>query len=446
MDVAAGFALFVHSINFLVPLYLLISDKAPWKKHTAWFFSLFVFWLLTWANPCYHIFNGTVSFHNATVLDVFPNVIWIYFWSIGVFNGIYWFYASADFRLNQPLLKMSMLPIFQKLQETSWVGKLWLIIPPYLCLLAQWTDMQATGVNMLDLYNPWFTDSNYTVWLYQPINPYFQALGDSLMVWVIAAFVFRTPWWHRVLIVYLAFTLFFLEAWRYRTILTALGILVHYAWNFKSKEVWKPVLLCLVFGYITLFATNNRWHIAHRNFEEITLNPIGIGIEEALVKQTNNFVTDAALYKYVADSTGLHDLGQSTFGYSLYRFVPKSLFNNNDKGEPPIIKAQKQSIGKTGEVTEIGAHTNIMEYWFGFGNWGSVILMLFLAITLAHLNFDLSNRKNRVSMIAVLIMVFQIITRGFTPQHIELLLFLCIPLSGIWLLISDKNSAIKSVD
>jgi len=444
MNVAACIPLLVHSINFIVPLYLLMSGRAPWKKHTAWFFSLLIFGLLTWVNPCYHLFAGTTQFYGASIANALPNVLWLYFFAIGVFNGIYWFYAEAHLKINNPLLRLQHIPLIKELQAKSWVGKLWLIVPPYLCLFAQWTDMQGTGVNMVDLYNPFFTDSSYTVWLYKPINPLFQALGDSLMLWVIAAFVFRTPWWHKILITYLAFTLFFLEAWRYRTILTALGILLHYAWNFKESQSWKPILLFLVFGYITLFATNNRWHIAHRNFEEITFNPIGIGVQEALVKQTNNFVTDAALYKYVADSSGTHDFGKSSIAFSVFRFVPKSFFQNNEKGEPPIITAHKLSLGKTGEVTEIGAHTNIMEYWFGFGFIGTLIIMVFWAVLLAHLNFDLSDLRNRMSVLTTIILVFQIITRGYTPQHLELLIFLSIPLSGIWLLFGKKDTLIKN--
>lgn len=444
MNVAACFPLLVHSINFILPLYLLLSGRAPWKKHTAWFFSLLVFWLLTWANPCYHILAGTSQFYGATVSETFSEVLWLYFWAIGIFNGVYWFYAQADLKIVNPILRLRKLSWVKNIQPMGWVGKLWLIVPPYICLLAQWADMQGTGVNMLDLYNPLFTDGNYTVWLYKPINPFFQALGDSLMLWVIAAFVFRTPWWHKVLITYLAFTLFFLEAWRYRTILTALGILLHYAWNFKGNNNWKPVLLFFVFGYITLFSTNNRWQIAHRNFNEITFNPIGIGVQEALVKQTNNFVTDAALYKYVTDSTGKHDFGKSTIAFSVFRFVPKSFFENNDKGEPPIITAHKRSLRKTGEVTEIGAHTNIMEYWFGFGFFGTLVIMVFWALLLAHLNFNLSDLRNRISVLTVIILIFQIITRGYTPQHLELLIFLSIPLSGIWLLFGEKDTLIKS--
>jgi len=446
MIVAALLPLLLHSLNFVLPLRLMLLGKAKWKAHTPWFFSLGVFFMLTWANPCYHILAGTKKFYGANTAIWMPSVMWIYFWVIGVYNLVYWFFAQANLRFQPfviPAKWVGINKLVASIRSNPLFLKAWLIIPPYLCLLAQWHDMEQTGVSMLDLYNPFFTDTAYTVWLYEPINPWFQSLGDCLMLWVVAAFVFKTPIWHRVLIVYLAYTLFFLEAWRYRTILTTLGILINYLWTLPNKQLSRGVLLTLLFGYLVLFSTNNRWQIAHREFADITFNPIGIGVQNALVNQTNNCQPDAALLGYLKEGKTEHDWGKSSFLYSIYRFVPAKFFKGGDKGTPPLIHDHKRSINKTGEVTEIGAHTNIMEYWYGFGTLGAIVIMAFWAGVLAKVHLNVNNLQSRLLVISILMLIFQVITRGYSPQHLELAFFLSLPLSGIWLL--NPRSELKSI-
>src|SRR5919202_1667731 len=136
------------------------------------------------------------------------------------------------------------------------------------------SDITVSGINVLDILFGQSTDSLMSS---QSITNtyYFRAFADSIITTlVLYAYLDGKPL--RVLgLLIPAFILFALLGFRYRIILTLLGLVIVYLTNKNIRlTTGRWVAISLTFLYIVFTITYNRWFVITGAYDRITVNPL----------------------------------------------------------------------------------------------------------------------------------------------------------------------------
>lgn len=313
----------------------------------------------------------------------------------------------------------------------SWRKRI-IMVAPVLCLVGMVYDLvNSTGFRLQDVLLPFLADyvpdsTKLNTFPYMPKNPYLEGLGDTLMVFLVWIAIDKTlPNWYRWTIGLYSLVLYTELGWRYRIIVIVLALLLHgltpylqRKWQARTWATWLGVAGLAM--YAVVFLTMNRWALGHRMYDQIVFAPWKMPVEQFLL-ETDNGRVDAVLYQHMVKKSIAHDGGATSILGAAYRFVPKSFFPNGQKPLPPVLDTHMQAMDRF-DLFGCGAISQPMEFWYGFGNW-SVVLMVLFGMLLAQLKTPGLSVNYRVVYFLIGGILMQVISRGYMPQHIELLVF-----------------------
>ena len=307
------------------------------------------------------------------------------------------------------------------------------------------TDLIISGVNPLALL---MGTSEEELFGSESITKsfYFRNCADCLVTTIILYAYLKGKPWKLALLIVPAFILFAIMGFRYRMIITIMGLIIVYitdsSTNFKIKK-WSIISISIF--YFIFFITYNRWSFISGQFGDLSYNPASFDYE-MFFEQTHQSLNDYNLIRYYEENSELkHDLGLTMFGYIFIKALPRAFFKNGEKPyPPPALVIVNDSLEfppkwpKTGETT--------MHYggFYGAFGWFGAIIMPFLMGFLIHY-FSSKNPSTTptgfLKQIVLSLALFMLISRGYLPQFIDNFVYLSIP---IWLLgKSLKKASIK---
>ncbi|MFD2573460.1 hypothetical protein ACFSUS_22665 [Spirosoma soli] len=296
-------------------------------------------------------------------------------------------------------------------------------------------DIAVSGINVLDILLGASVESLMSS--QSVTNTYYlRAFADSIItVLVLYAYLDGKRLTLGLLLVP-AFILFALLGFRYRIILTLLGLLIVYLTRDGLKiNVWRWAAMGIAFLYVLFTITYNRWFFITGAYDRLTVNPADYDYSMFL-DQTRGSLADFNLLRYYDENPETaHDYGVSMFGYVLIRVIPKQLFDGGEKPYPsPYIDVLDRSLELPRHWVRIGeANLHYGAFYAGFGWLGFISLPFAMGLWI---NYFVRHNPSATPLglmkqIALSLALFQLITRGYFPQFIDHLVYLFIP---IWLL------------
>ncbi|SEP54773.1 O-antigen polymerase [Flavobacterium urocaniciphilum] len=233
----------------------------------------------------------------------------------------------------------------------------------------------------------------------------------------------------------ITFFYFLFLGFRYRVILLFIAFfyLLLIQNRIKFSTIIKSTVFIFLFAYIINFISVNRQVFKEQNFDEVVLSqdsPNDMSGYDYFLHQTDNYSTDFNVLKYMNKYKVDHDYGSSMFLHILIRITPASLYLHNKKPEIPQQEIIKNCFNSIGGQESGAAVTNIFAYYIAFGISGVVFFMSVLAFILSYFSkkLNLEFTRNRIIIVFIAMVLFQIITRGFFPQEFTLIVYLYITL------------------
>lgn len=288
----------------------------------------------------------------------------------------------------------------------------------------------AGGIN----YSALTQDLDQSLMGFDGASNYFQNLVDSLIILILLGIYFRQKFIIIIFQLMLAFTLFLLLGFRYRIILTLIGIAVIYVLTNASAlklNVRKVLLLCS-FLYFLMFITVNRYQFTNGNFTDLYFNPSKLNYE-LFFEQTRGFIADSIIinhYSEIESNVG-HDYGLTMFFYPFLTATPRLILPNKDEFYPPPQVELQKKIYHSPEAIKSGeALLNLGYLVISFGIWGAIIGNFIFGILIKKMEKSYRHRNVYTFFIyfSFLLASFQWITRGYFPQAITHMMFFILPI------------------
>lgn len=394
-------------------------------RHIAFCFSLFVYFVYTVYTPVSNYFGGYHSLYGIDYVNYFSESIAVDI--VGIFALSLGYWSSVHLRPTRPF---QALQIRYDLRHPIIILSVLLLI----CFIALIINLVRASFDFSTLFD--FHNQSNTPLLFGLSSPhpefnYIEALSDTLVALLILLFNYKMPrriWW---ILAFICGFYFLLAGWRYRFILLAVGCLAHYWYNLRwfPRDYWRVTLLALsvVLGIAVL--TLNRMAIASRQGEETTLDLTRFD-NRLFAEQTINAQVFMLMLRYRDEHNIQADYGQSMFKQTAYRAMPTYMFTDSIKPYPPLLKWQSEAQGTSakGEI-RTGAITNLEEYYLSFGWVGLFLLASMLGFLLGRLvHFPPTDDFYVGIKLLLTAFMFQLITRGYFPQQVELFVYLMFPI------------------
>jgi hypothetical protein len=406
------------------------------SRHVAFVLLILVCIVFIGIAPFAHYSLGIVDFHGIDIAGWQMPVLWLYTLAVfsmnlGYWGKYFWQKPSTIQELKLPEAWVKFVP--------SFISQYASIILCFGSLGGILIDMYASlGVMPWQFLNPFDTFNTY---LYLPKFGGLRSLANILIVTLLIEFTnFRSKGYVRyVLIVVTVYSLFVL-GFRYYIFLVVLALTLHWlASNANTKGMWLKIIAGgAIIIYMALFLTLNRWNLGHKDFAAVDFNPFHSSTEQVLI-EVSNCQTDACLMKYMVQNDVPHDWGQSSVGYSVVRFLPAQIFLNQKKPFPPVFNDMMAAVKKK-KLFGFGALTLPMEYWYGFGTVGMALFMALLGVILASIPIPASYKSfySWVYCLGITVL-YQWVSRGYTPQQVELLSYWAVGFLFLLICYQAKN-------
>ena len=233
----------------------------------------------------------------------------------------------------------------------------------------------------------------------------------------------------------LSIFLFSANFFRYRILLTLIGIGTIYL--IRNPKIIKNLGTYSLFAfsgiYLIFFFTINRKTFGDGNFSKANYNILSSNadLQNLVLSEGNNVQADFNVLQYYRDNPKYpHDYGKTMFIFPFIRALPSFFFKDGVKPFPPSLQAIVDAYGGDYTAKHSGkAVTNIVELFIAFGLPGIIILMFAFGLILKALQNQWvnDNSYNALFQIAILISLFQYITRGYFPQYITHIAYLIMP-------------------
>jgi hypothetical protein len=406
----------LHSSNFLLAV-LIIYYLGGIQRNLLYAFAMFVYFVFTLYTPTVNYWTGNTVLYGTDFSDYHTQGMLIY--TVGVFAFSISYYLIARRK------KYISFSFIQQLPDYSWR---WLDVFFYGCWIIIFLNVQLGGRNfiqMFDLTNP---DWRLGVWGFEGAIPYLADIPDTLTAVLIMAIATSTKRTKLLCWIVPTFVMFLLFGWRYRIIFVLLAFIFNYLLTQQnSRSTWaKLVAMLLVAGLVVNFITLNRWAVAKREFDKVRWD-LTLFTNDLLLNETNNSQTFFSTIKYIQEKNIPPDYGETMFLFTLYRAIPARFFENNKKPEPPNLAIMHQAFDPEIKGEGNPAICNIAEYYLSFRWLGVIVGMSILGILLALLSPDVQNLNYKAVYLTICAFLFQVITRGYFPQNVELLAYLSLP-------------------
>jgi len=428
---------YVGVLSLLFSLILFIGlrlgvKRGGWNRHVPYMFTLCIYILYLLITPLFFYLNARRTINGTDISEYygkafFYNVVGVLFFIIGYWVKGFgekgkWNYASKRI-LTDPHRTITI--VF------------------YVTYCIVLVNLAVGGINVGDV----FLGNEQLGQGAKGASYYFQNFSDSLITILIIAYLMGIP--RRKLILWLlaSFFLFSLLGFRYRIILTLIGLLFVYLYRNRLTVgiVVGTLLLTLSFLYIVLFSTLNRNALILRNYGALKYDPLKFKYVN-FFEQTRGALADMAVYKLYENpnKNAVHDYGATMFGYVFIRMIPRAIMPDKDKFYPPpqiemTTMAYDAYWGRfTGEaILSMGAFYiagGLIALILGNFIWGLFLRSFADSIRMR-------DPLSLIAYIAIALATFQWITRGYFPQTVDHACYLAIP---IWILrIASKKVVAK---
>jgi hypothetical protein len=294
-------------------------------------------------------------------------------------------------------------------------------------------NMAAGGINIRNL----FLGDEIAGLGVRGFSYFFQNFADTLITLIILAYLYKLPYNKFIPLLISAIFIFSLLGFRYRIMLTLFGIgLIFLLRNKITISIARNLIfISILFFYMILFSTANRFELIQKNYNELLYNPLKYD-SELIFYQTRSGVADIAIYKLFNNSyqKAEHDYGITMFGYVFIRMIPRSIYQDKDRFYPPpqlktTIQAYDAYWAKfSGEST-----THYGAFYIAYGWFGIILLHFIWGILLAKFTYGvrMQDPLSIAGYIVLTVVSFQWISRGYFPQIIDNFIYMMIP---IWVL------------
>ncbi|GAB3252250.1 hypothetical protein GCM10027347_11200 [Larkinella harenae] len=264
---------------------------------------------------------------------------------------------------------------------------------------------------------------------------YFRNCADCIVTTIIVFAFLKGKPWKLALLLIPAFVLFAVMGFRYRMIITLLGIVIgsiaSSSSDFNARK-WLVIGCSLL--YFVFFITYNRWNFIAGRFSDLSYNPAEFDYE-MFFDQTHQSLNDYNLIRYYEANPELGpDYGLTMFGYVFIKAIPKFFFKNGEKPyPPPALAIVNDSLEFPPEWPKTGETTMHYGGFYGAFGWFGAVFMPFLLGFVIHL-FSSRNPSTQpvglLNQIVLSLALFMFISRGYFPQFLDNFVYLSIP---IWL-------------
>lgn len=194
------------------------------------------------------------------------------------------------------------------------------------------------------------------------------------------------------------------------------------------------LLACLGLAWITL----NRIRVSQRLFKQVDNDLTHFDLR-LLANETNNSQTFRVLLGYYHSRGSQADGQQGTLTYVLVRALPARVFREGKKPIAPLLQHIRAAYDTTPEGSELHpAVSNLEEYYLGYGMAGVLLGMALMALLCRWMG-----SWGTVGMPLGTLFLFQLISRGYLPQQVDLAVFLALPVGLLWLWqrLADRRSS-----
>ncbi|SDL60505.1 hypothetical protein SAMN05421823_10728 [Catalinimonas alkaloidigena] len=417
-----------HLVNFGVSVWV-VHEKGGLRANLPYSLVLGLYFVFTFYTPVVNVWAGNLTLYGHAFGAYVESGLLLY--SMGV----------AAFSLGYLLLPAPARRPLKSRWSAAWVQQklpmLWGIFAGVI-----FVNLLILGV----LSNRW----SLTLLFYAGgYSPYLEACTDSLITLFTLALVCRVRLRWLVVAGVLLFGLFMLAGWRYRIVM--LLIIVGGWWLMQARvspRFWtKAVLGTVLAGIVVMWITLNRAVIVHGWYEAITFDLTQFD-ESEIRYQTNNSQAFFSVLEYLDRPDVSFDYGRTMFGFILVRPLPAFLFPEGQKPDPPALTLLHQAFAPTDERVT-AALTNLGEWYVAFGLPGVVLGMMAFGCLLSRFppprmarasTSDVAPMPEQRPAAPVLhqtlyllltAWLFQYVTRGYLPQHVELAVYLMLPLGAL---------------
>lgn len=232
---------------------------------------------------------------------------------------------------------------------------------------------------------------------------------------------------------------FALAGFRYRLVLlTGSGLL--YAFGQVRGRGGRIMLAlgilvaCLGMAWITL----NRIRVSQRLFKQVDNDLTHFDLR-LLANETNNSQTFRVLLGYYHAHGSRADGLLATPTFVAVRALPVRVFPEGKKPVAPLLQHIRAAYDATPEGAQLHpAVSNLEEYYLGYGMAGVVVGMGLLALLCRWMG-----SWGPAGMPLGTLFLFQLISRGYLPQQVDLAVFLLLPvgLLWVWQRLADRRSS-----
>jgi len=308
-------------------------------------------------------------------------------------------------------------------------------------------NLFISGLNPIDII---IGSENTTMLLGAPTaSNYLRNFADTMIICLVMAYYFKLNKKLLILLYFSGFTLFLIMGFRYRIIMTLIGVAICFLYQnqFSFKQISKLFIGACLTLYIILFITTNRFNIVRGNLNELVFNPLKYK-SNLIFEQTRGALADFNIMKhYSLYPNTQHDYGVTNL-YFLVRMLPRSLFGDfKDSLYPPpafpIISEAYSLPPQWGRITEAILHYGYL--YIAGGIFGVLVGSFIIGVAIKYLSckFYPHNFINLMMIIILCQVLFQWITRGYFPQVIDHFAYLFL---GLWMFyqIGTKKFVLKT--
>lgn len=416
--------LFLYILIWSILVYISINFMGGIKRNIAYLFSMSVFFIYQFITPLYGVLQGWYELFGLNISDSLTKLIILYILSI-FFVSIFYFISSRKFNIDNGF---STLEVDNLITEN--VARKWILIS--LCSIVLWSVISGYGLGTLFLINL-FSDTKTS--LLEENNQSFLYLKQCFEFSLTGLlFAYSSKMKRREFIFWLIFVLIITLGFgfRYRLIILFCAITIYYILSrkvsYKTPLKILVTMLALIGSLYFIGETRNYYKSMSRGYDVI--QEVNISSSEPVLtkvlKYTRNYLSDAALMKYIDEEYDSHDYGHSMFAQTLIRLIPSNLFIG-EKPRPYSLAASAESWHSAEGYYAGEAFTHVGEFYYSFGTFGVIILSSLLGWILSCLRIKNKTNFEYLFLSVSISSLFHYYSRGYLPGFFMSYLFLIIP-------------------
>lgn len=416
-----GLIMVAISMAIALPL---INPIKGYTKHITfiymWIWYTFYFLLV----PFYFILVGDYALYSISFNGFLAPTLFLYAFGLNTFLIGYYVYQNYIIKLSNPLPTISI-----------YEGVIAKYILPLSLLFLVILNWQFGGIKWWLMGDYSINSTNTRIAAEAGYSKYLSSLLDSIIVATAILLLSKAKIAWKIAYTIPILYIYLISGERYRLILLASIIIIyliqtHY---FTKKRVLisLPIVLVLL-GCFWWYSSNRA--IINKRFDtpiEWTNDRQGLS---AFAGELSNCKTLALLLKTQKEGQFEYDYGETFSKSALIRAIPKFIYPEKVDYTPPQVATIYKLFTLRKEKKQGVALTNLGSYYHAFGVLGVGLGMLLYGLWIGFVASKLQHNEFLTALFTAL--QFQVITRGYFPQIVELTFYCALPL--VVIVISKK--------